>query len=152
VRPFNTYGPRQSPRAVIPTIVGQLLSSGTVALGNLTPTRDLCYVEDTVAGFIAAGQSDAALGQTVNLGHGKDISIGNLAEVIARLMGREIELVRETERERPPESEVERLLADPMRARELLEWEPHVSLEAGLRRTIEWHVEQGERCSAGYVI
>ncbi len=138
VRPFNTFGPRQSARAVIPTIISQLLESDTVRLGNLHPTRDLNYVENTVAGFMAAAGPEAAIGQTINLGSGREISIGDLARLIARLMERRIVIESESQRLRPEKSEVDRLLAEASKARELLGWTPQVSLEEGLSRTIDW--------------
>jgi len=138
VRPFNTYGPRQSTRAVIPTIITQCLKGDSVRLGNLRPTRDLNYVADTVEGFIAAAMASKAVGGTFNIGSGREISVGDLAELIGTLTGRSVKLVNETERERPEGSEVDRLLAANDRARDLLGWEPKVSLEEGLRQTIEW--------------
>ncbi len=138
VRPFNTFGPRQSARAVIPTIISQCLSGQEVKLGNLHPTRDLNYVANTVDGFLAAAAAPEAVGRTVNLGTGREISVGDLAALIARLTGRTFEVRTEEQRLRPEKSEVERLLADNTLARELLGWEPRVSLEAGLERTIEW--------------
>ncbi len=147
IRPFNTFGPRQSARAVIPTIISQILwGDGVVRLGNLEPTRDLNYVSNTVDGFLAAAAApDDALGQTVNLGSGRDISIGDLAALIGRLMDREIVVESAQPRKRPPKSEVERLQADSGLARRLLGWEPRVELEEGLRRTIAWMRERPER-------
>lgn len=145
VRPFNTYGPRQSARAVIPTIITQCLSTGTVRLGNLHPTRDLNYVADTVEGFVLAGHQPEALGQTINLGSGREISMGDLAQLIARLAGRPLVVETTAERARPEKSEVERLLANNARARTILGWSPSVSLEEGLERTIVWiqtHLER----------
>jgi dTDP-glucose 4,6-dehydratase len=138
VRPFNTFGPRQSARAVIPTIISQCLVGGTVRLGNLHPTRDLNYVANTVEGFLKAASVPAAVGQTINLGSGQEISIGQLAELIASLTGRPMAIERDARRIRPERSEVDRLLADNARARTLLGWEPVVSLEKGLERTIKW--------------
>jgi NAD dependent epimerase/dehydratase len=138
VRPFNTYGPRQSARAVIPTIITQCLKGDAVRLGNLHPTRDLNYVSDTVEGFIAAAGAPGALGGTFNIGCGREISVGALAELIGQLAGRPMSVVNEPERKRPEGSEVERLLAANERARDMLGWTPKVSLEDGLRRTIEW--------------
>ena len=138
VRPFNTFGPRQSTRAVIPTIITQCLARETVRLGNLHPTRDLGYVANTVEGFLLAAAVPEAIGQTFNLGSGQEISIGELAQLIARMVGRSITVDSEAERVRPEKSEVERLLADNTRARTVLGWDPTVSLEVGLQRTIEW--------------
>ncbi len=136
VRPFNTFGPRQSTRAVIPTIITQLLRGPTVQLGALTPTRDLNFVDNTVDGFVAAAVADGAIGRTVNLGTGREISIEALARSIAQLMGTPIELVVDSSRDRPVASEVERLIASAELARDLLSWSPTVGLEDGLRRTI----------------
>ena len=138
IRPFNTFGPRQSARAVIPTIVSQCLTSEVVRLGNLQPTRDMNYVTDTVEGFVRAACSPEAIGRTVNLGSGQEISVENLAKLIATLMDREIVIQNEEDRVRPEKSEVERLLADNTVAREYLGWQPAVSLEEGLRLTIDW--------------
>ncbi|MBN1877187.1 MAG: SDR family NAD(P)-dependent oxidoreductase [Anaerolineae bacterium] len=137
VRPFNTYGPRQSARAVIPTIIIQAMTRDVIKLGNLTPTRDFNYVADTVWGFICAAQSNA-LGATVNLGTGHEISIGDLAHKIVKLMGKAIPVEYEDERMRPKGSEVERLCADNSLAKAYLTWEPHYTLEEGLKQTIEW--------------
>ena len=135
VRPFNTFGPRQSERAVIPTIVTQILSGDTVRLGNLNPTRDLNYVNNAVDAFILAA---SVSGKTLNIGSGREISIGKLAELIANLMGRKVEVQVDAERERPKNSEVERLVANATLARETIGWEPKVSLEEGLRKTIDF--------------
>ena len=141
VRPFNTFGPRQSVRAIIPTIVTQCLSGEVVRLGNLHPTRDLNYVVDTVEGFVLAACRAQAIGQTINLGSGREIRIGDLARLISELMARAISVECEEERIRPECSEVERLLADNTLARKLLGWEPRNSLEYGLSYTIGW-IEQ----------
>lgn len=138
VRPFNTYGPRQSARAVIPTIISQALTGDRVKLGNLSPTRDLNYVLDTASGFIAAAEHPGALGQTINLGTGWDISIGNLAQTIFRILGKDAQIEADDQRVRPDASEVDRLCADISKARNLLGWSPKYSLEEGLRKTIEW--------------
>jgi dTDP-glucose 4,6-dehydratase len=138
VRPFNTYGPRQSARAVIPTIITQCLTGQRVKLGSVTPTRDLNFVTDTVEGFVLAGATQAAVGQTINLGTAREISVGDLAKLIARLTGRSFEIETEQGRVRPAASEVERLLASNERARGVLGWSPKVTLESGLERTIEW--------------
>lgn len=138
VRPFNTFGPRQSTRAVIPTIIAQCLSGGPVHLGNLHPTRDLNYVTNIVDGFVQAASVSEAVGHTINLGSGREISIGELAELIFRLIGEPVKIERDKRRLRPDNSEVERLLADNTLARTLLGWESTVSLEEGLKYTIEW--------------
>jgi len=139
IRPFNTYGPRQSARAVIPTIITQLLEGADVVkLGSLHPTRDLNFVANTVEGYIAAAEHDAAIGETFNLGSNREISIGDLAQLLIQLVGTEAKIESEAQRIRPANSEVERLLADNTKAKELLGWAPRISLEDGLRQTIEW--------------
>lgn len=144
VRPFNTFGPRQSARAVVPTIIAQCLNADKVSLGNLNPTRDLNYVTNTVEGFLLAASVPSAIGETINLGSGREISIGELARLIARLMGKEtVEVVSQGERIRPRGSEVERLLANSSLARRLLGWEPRIGLEEGLTLTIEWMRKHG---------
>jgi NAD dependent epimerase/dehydratase len=138
LRPFNTFGPRQSARAIIPTIISQALSRPVVRLGRLDPRRDLTYVKDTVAGFIAIAGCDEALGRAVNIGRGEDISIGELVETIGRRLGRPIRVESDEQRVRPPASEVERLLAGTALARRLWGWQPGYSLEQGLDETIAW--------------
>ncbi len=138
VRPFNTYGPRQSDRAVIPTIIAQALTGDEVYLGATHPRRDLTYVSDTVAGFIAAARAENIEGETINLGSGQDISIGDLGYRIIDLVGRDVELVFDATRIRPQASEVQQLLADNSKAAELLGWQPQVELDEGLQLTIDW--------------
>ncbi len=139
VRPFNTYGPRQSTRAVIPTILSQLLADADVIrVGTTTPTRDFNFVTDTVQGFLAVAASEHTVGQVVNVGSGREISIGDLIELLAQIAGRTVKVESDADRLRPPGSEVERLLCDNTRIRELTGWRPEVSLEEGLRRTAEW--------------
>ena len=138
VRPFNTYGPRQSTRAVIPTIITQALSGSEIRVGSLAPTRDFSYVSDTVEGFLAAANEPSAIGKTINFGAGVEISIGDLANLIGRLMDKELTLMPEEQRVRPEASEVERLCADTRLAHQLLAWRSQVSLEEGLRQTIAW--------------
>ncbi len=140
VRPFNTFGPRQSARAVMPTIISQALSQDRIKLGSLTPTRDLNFVSNTVDGFIKAAEApkEKALGATVNLGSNREISIGDLAKAIIAIVGRPVEIVTDDQRLRPAKSEVERLLADNRLAKELIGWEPKIRFEDGLRTTIEW--------------
>jgi len=138
-RPFNTYGPRQSVRAVIPTIIGQLLKGEkSIALGSLHPTRDLNYVEDTCSGFIALASCDEAVGQEINIGSGREISIGDLAAHLLDRIRPSAKIVSKDERKRPKESEVERLLCDNGRLRELTSWTPGHTLEQGLKETIAW--------------
>ncbi len=138
VRPFNTYGPRQSARAVIPTIISQALTRSTLHLGSLDTTRDFTYVEDTVAGFICAAEKEGVEGGVFNLGVGEDIRVGDLADMIIRKLGRPVEIVVASERLRPEKSEVLRLVSDNRLARRRLGWGPAVSLDQGLDRTIEW--------------
>jgi len=149
LRPFNTFGPRQSSRAVIPTIVTQLLTRDAVALGNVTPTRDFTFVADTVEAFVKIADSAGAVGRVLNVGSGKEISVGELVERIETQLGRRSPVERDEERVRPPASEVERLCADARAARELLGWEPHVSLDDGLARTIDWIGENLARYRVG---
>jgi dTDP-glucose 4,6-dehydratase len=138
VRPFNAYGPRQSARAVIPTIITQALVQDRICLGDLTPRRDLTYVEDTVAGFVAACEVSSAVGQTINIGSDQEISIGDLALKIIDLVGRDCQIVMDEQRLRPKQSEVRRLWADNRKAKELLNWQPRHSLDEGLTKTIRW--------------
>jgi dTDP-glucose 4,6-dehydratase len=138
VRPFNTYGPRQSERAVIPAIISQVLADQPVRLGSLEPTRDFTYVTDTVDGFIRAAESAMAVGQVVNLGTGTEISIGDLARRIMTRLGRTLPVLAEQERVRPAESEVDRLCSDNGRARMVMGWQPRVPLDEGLGATIDW--------------
>jgi dTDP-glucose 4,6-dehydratase len=149
VRPFNTYGPRQSARAVIPAIITQALTQDAIRLGNLEPTRDLNYVTDTAEGFISAAASPASIGQVINIGTGLEISIGELAKRILKMLGKDLPIICEDQRVRPDKSEVERLCADNRRALELLNWQPRVTLEEGLRRTIAWLRENDERYKPG---
>ena len=153
VRPFNIYGPRQSARAVIPTIITQALTGDTVHLGALTPTRDFTFVHNTVEGFIRAAEADAALGGVFNLGSSFEISIGDLARKIIQLTGRDVTLIAdEDERLRPGKSEVQRLWADSTRARDVLGWTPRVGFEDGLQRTIDWIGAHLDLYRSGYTI
>lgn len=138
VRPFNTFGPHQSARAVVPTIITQALEGESLALGALTPRRDLTYVSDTVAGLAAAASSPAALGRTVQLGTGHDVSIGELVELIGEILGKQLEVREDRERLRPLRSEVDRLVSDRSLAGRLIDWHPQVNLREGLERTIMW--------------
>lgn len=138
LRPFNTFGPRQSGRAVIPTIIGQALFSDKIELGSLTPKRDLTYVADTVAGFIAVASHDAAIGRVTNVGTGREISIGELAEMVNKIVGRDLPIVSKEERVRPEKSEVFRLLCNADWARENLAWNDATTLEQGLSHVIDF--------------
>ncbi len=138
IRPFNVFGPRQSARAVVPTIIAQGLAGDTVKLGSLTPTRDLNFVSNTVDAFLRCAESSNAIGKTFNVGSGSEISVGDLVKKIGALLGRDIQVKNEKVRSRPPKSEVERLLADSTKARTLLKWKPKVSLDEGLIRTADW--------------
>lgn len=141
VRPFNTYGPRQSARAVVPTIILQALTGEEIRLGSLHPRRDFTFARDTVHGFLLAASSERSVGRELHLGSDHEVSIAELAQKILGLMGRAVPIVSDEGRVRPAASEVERLRADPALARELLGWRPRVSLDDGLRETIAW-VEQ----------
>lgn len=138
VRPFNTFGPRQSARAVIPTIITQALVRNTIQLGNLDTTRDFTFVSDTVRGFLLAGSASSVEGGVFNLGTGVEIRIGEVAERIAGKIGHPVEILLAPERLRPEKSEVLRLISDNRLARETLGWSPQVSLDDGLDRTIAW--------------
>lgn len=138
VRPFNTFGPRQSARAVIPTIICQALTSNTIILGHLEPRRDLTFVDDTVAGFVAAATSPEGVGQVINLGTGRTVSIGELAQTIIAIMGQTKTIVSTAERSRPEASEVWHLESDNRKARNLLGWQPQTTLEDGLAQTIDY--------------
>ena len=138
LRPFNAFGPRQSARAIIPTIISQALVRPKIKLGRLDPRRDLTYVKDTAAGFVAIAGCDQAVGRAVNIGRGEDISIGELVETIAGRLGRQITIETDQDRFRPAASEVERLLAGTGLAQSLWGWKPRYSLEDGLDETIAW--------------
>ena len=146
IRPFNTYGPRQSARAVIPTIITQIASGERqIHLGSLHPTRDFNYVQDTVSGFLAVAQSDHSVGEVINIGSNYEVSIGQTAYLIAELMGQDIEIITDDQRIRPDKSEVERLWADNTKAKTLLGWEPAYGgvdgFKRGLSETIEWFTQ-----------
>lgn len=139
VRPFNTYGPRQSARAIIPTIITQIASGMTeIKVGDLTPTRDFNFVEDTAAGFIAIAKCKETIGKEVNIATGKEVSMSETLETIARLMGVEVRWVTDPQRLRPGGSEVFRLLGDSTRITTMTDWRPRFTLEEGLRKTIGW--------------
>jgi NAD dependent epimerase/dehydratase len=139
IRPFNTYGPRQSARAIIPTIISQILSGKKkIKLGSLIPTRDFNYVKDTANAFIEIAESDKTIGQVLNAGSNYEISIGNLAKKIIDIIGEKVEIVCDDERLRPEKSEVNRLWADNTKIKKLTDWSSKYNLDAGLKETIDW--------------
>jgi nucleoside-diphosphate-sugar epimerase len=139
VRPFNTYGPRQSARAVIPTIITQLLAGKTeIKLGALHPTRDLLFVKDTAAGFTAIAKSDKTIGQEVNIATQQEISIQNLAQTLINAINPNAKIVSDDIRLRPEKSEVERLLGSAEKIKSLTDWQPKFTFDEGLKQTIEW--------------
>ena len=138
VRPFNTYGPRQSARAVIPTIITQAIAQQTIYLGNLETTRDFTYIDDTVDGFIKAAEAADVDGETINLGTGEEIKISTLAKKIIGIIGSSAHIEIDPIRFRPEKSEVFRLLSDNSKALQILGWEPKTTTEQGLKKTIEW--------------
>jgi NAD dependent epimerase/dehydratase len=149
IRPFNTFGPRQSTRAVVPTIITQALTSNTVKLGSLSPVRDLTYVTDTVMGFIKFAGTNKTIGKTVNTGSGHGVTIGELANLIVKRVNPQARIVCEKERIRPEMSEVMQLLCDNRRAKDLAGWEPKYTLEEGLSLTIDWMKEHIESYKLG---
>tara|TARA_Y100000389_G_C17467526_1_gene526990 strand:- start:3227 stop:4240 length:1014 start_codon:yes stop_codon:yes gene_type:complete len=143
IRPFNTYGPRQSSRAIIPTIITQLLSGNhTIKLGSLNPTRDFCFVEDTVSGFLSVASTKKSIGEVINIGSGYEISIKDLVSMIGDIMDVKITIKSDKNRIRPKDGEVDRLRANINKAKKILKWEPEykgkIGLKNGLEKTIEW--------------
>jgi len=139
VRPFNTYGPRQSARAIIPTAITQLLNGNEqIKLGNLSPTRDLTFVKDTCKGFLEIFKSDKLFGEITNIGMSSEISIGDLVNRIANLVGKKVDIITEEERVRPDKSEVERLYCSNKKLIENTDWKPDYNLDKGLSETIDW--------------
>jgi len=138
VRPFNCYGPRQSARAVIPAMITQALCMDEIRLGNTNTLRDFTFVSDTVAGFMAAAESDTAVGKAINLGSGKEVTIGEVAQTIGQMTRPEVKVRLDPNRLRPSKSEVTRLLADNSLAKQVLNWEPTVPLSEGLAKTKDW--------------
>jgi NAD dependent epimerase/dehydratase len=149
LRPFNTYGPRQSPRAVIPAIVLQALSSKTVRLGSLEPRRDLTFVTDTAAGFIAAATQPKIEGDTIQLGSQTEYSVAELVQMIGTILNKKLRVVTDAARRRPETSEVERLFASNQAAKEKLNWQPKVDLIEGLERTVRWFRERADQYRKG---
>jgi dTDP-glucose 4,6-dehydratase len=153
IRPFNTFGPRQSRRAVIPTIIAQALAGPEIRIGNLTATRDFNYVGDTVAGFIAIAEHDAAIGRVVNIGSGREVAVRDVVTEVGRLVGRELAIVQDPRRMRPENSEVDRLCAGNGLARELLDWRTEIGFAEGLARTVAWLRENPpDDASEAYVV
>ncbi len=138
VRPFNTFGPRQSLRAVIPTIIAQALRSGSISLGATSPKRDFTFVKDTVRGLVRNAEVEEAIGEVINLGTGQEILIGDIAKKITSLINRDIKILTDEKRLRPGSSEVHQLCCNNKKAERLLAWTPKCSLDEGLRQTIDW--------------
>ena len=138
LRPFNTFGPRQSTRAVIPTIISQALNSNEIKLGSLDPIRDMLFVKDTARGFLMAGESERSVGEVINLGTGVGVTIGELVVKIQQILNTDKKIITDDQRIRPDKSEVFKLLCENNKAKEILKWEPMVNLTDGLNQTIEW--------------
>ncbi len=151
VRPFNTYGPRQSPRALIPWIIVQALKGDTVRLGNLKPRRDFTYVKDTVRALILALKRETEGADEINLGTGRSFSVREVVEVVAKVLGKELKVIQDRSLVRPQRMEVFNLVSDNRKAREVLGWKPQVSLEEGIRRTVEYFTEMGGTHRRGWV-
>ena len=138
IRPFNTFGPRQSARAVIPTIISQALTKDQIFLGSLYPTRDYTYIDDIIDAFIKVAESSNSVGEVINIGSNFEISIGDITKKVISIIGRNSEIVTDPKRIRPERSEVERLWCDNTKARKLLGWEPKMSFDEGLKTTVKW--------------
>ena len=149
LRPFNTFGPRQSLRAIIPTIISQAMGDQKIRLGNIRPRRDFLFVKDTVRGFIQLGKCEEAVGKVVNIGTGTDISVEALVTKILNLAGKRGEMEVEDQRIRPEKSEVMQLLSDTRLAQKLFKWAPRYTLEEGLRETMEWYQKNLARFKIG---
>ncbi|HUX08805.1 MAG TPA: GDP-mannose 4,6-dehydratase [Acidobacteriota bacterium] len=149
IRPFNTFGSRQSARAIVPTIMIQALKGEKVKLGSLEPSRDLLYVKDTAAGFIAVASHESSIGKVINVGTGGDISVGDLVGLVANLLGKPLEVVEDPLRLRPVRSEIPRLVCNYALAEELLGWEPKHALEEGLGETLDWIRDHLDSYKAG---
>jgi NAD dependent epimerase/dehydratase len=138
LRPFNTFGPRQSSRAILPTIIRQALAGSDIRLGNLAPIRDMNFVADTVEGFLRIARCDAAIGRVVNVGSGRGLTVGSMVEGVSKVLGKELKVVGDPDRIRPANSEVEELIADATLAQQLFQWRSAMPFEDGLKATIEW--------------
>lgn len=154
IRPFNTFGPRQSARAVIPTIISQALVKDEIHVGSLNPVRDMTFVSDTVNGFIAVATSERSVGEVINVGTGKGHTIGDILDSVLRIVGKEdLKIIEDAQRVRPVKSEVMELICDNSKAKKLAGWEPHYTLEEGLRLTVEWFREHKNLYETkGYVV
>lgn len=150
LRPFNTYGPGQSARAVIPTLLAQALRGGAIRLGTLDSTRDFTYVEDTVEAFLAAAGRQEALGRVTSCGTGRETSIGQLVELVGELTGKKLEVLSDPARLRPEASEVDRLCCDPESSARVLDWQPRVDIRQGLELTLEWTRQHLDEIGSGY--
>jgi NAD dependent epimerase/dehydratase len=151
MRPFNTFGPRQSTRAVIPTIISQALSGHQVKLGSTSPVRDFLYVADSACGYLSAADADpeCVCGEVINLGTGRGVSIGQVVEMVSQVLDKPLEIVSTQERQRPERSEVFELLCSAEKARQRIGWQPQVSLEEGLARTVAWIDDHRQQYCAG---
>ena len=138
IRPFNIYGPRQSARAVVPSIITQALLKRKINLGSIFPTRDLTFVTDSASGFVAFAECEKAVGEVVNLGSNREVSISELIEVVSTCLNKRIKVIKEKKRIRPEKSEVERLFSDSRKAKALFGWDPKIDIEEGIRKTISW--------------
>ncbi|MBI5965727.1 MAG: GDP-mannose 4,6-dehydratase [Chloroflexi bacterium] len=152
LRPFNTFGPRQSARAVIPALITQAIRQSTIHLGNLDARRDFTYVSDTVAGFLQIAQTPGVEGQTINLGTGREIRIGDLVKLVLALVDHPVEVIIDPSRLRPEKSEVQRLISDNRLALQKLGWSPQVSFEDGLQKTFDWIKGHSSLYSQDYVV
>ncbi len=148
IRPFNIYGPRQSARAVIPSIITQALLKRRIKLGSVYPTRDLTFVEDSVKGFIDFAECEKTKGQVVNLGSSQEVSINQIVKLVSNYLGKKVQILREKQRVRPEKSEVERLFSDSSKAKRLFGWHPQTDLSQGIKKTIGWYEKNLNRYKA----
>ena len=152
LRPFNTFGPRQSRRAVIPTVVSQAVAGERVSLGNTDAVRDFLYVADNARGYLAAATAPDAVGETVQIATGRGVTVGEMVDMVGEIVGRDLRVTTAEERKRPAKSEVEALIGSPAKAKELMGWEPTVRLEEGLAKVVEWVRSQPPAAGHGYVV